>query len=1042
MNTKFNGILTLLLALTVQFVFAQKTVSGVVTDGNAPIPGVSVLIEGTTTGTETDFDGKYQIAAKSGDILVFSYIGMKTMKMTVGNSNTININLQEDENVLDEIIVVAYGTAKKSDYTGSASQISAKELEVRPLTNITNAIEGSTAGVQVSMAGGQPGSSQEIRIRGIGSVSASNDPLYIVDGFPFNGSFNSINPNDIESLTILKDASATSLYGNKAANGVVVITTKKGKKGEGQFNLSISNSFIDRSIKEYDRVDARDYYELMWEARRNSLAVPGTATEAQVTAANATASSSIYSLLLGNPFNVANTAIVGTDGKINQSAVLKVDDTDWTSPLERIGMRKNIDMNYSAATDKSDYYVSVGYLDESGYLLKSDFTRFTGRANVNFQVKEWFKTGFNIGASTSKGNQSQATSDQTSSFVNPVRFSRSMAPIYSIYMHNADGCYLLDANGEKQYDLYAARPQGGNNGRHIFAEIDWNEDLDKINALNSKAYVDFRLLTGLNLTLNASLEQRDYVNSEYRNKLIGDGAPLGAASRFNTKRSTLGLNQLLNYTKSFDKHNLSALLGHESYKFLYNETYQYKTQQIADGNYELINFVNTTENYTIEDRETGESYFSRLSYDYDNKYYISGSYRTDGTSKFSEDKRWGDFWSVGLAYRLEKESFLKDVKFLDLLKLRASYGELGNNLGINYYAYQGLYDIGVNNQTEPGILLNSLSSPNLFWETSVNKDVALEFGLFNRINGTIEYYHRISDNLLFNVPLPLSSGVETRIENIGAMFNSGIELGLNFDVIKKENLEWNLGFNASTVKNEFTELSQPEIITGTKKLMVGRSIYDYWLREWYGVDPATGAALYIPTEAAVTANGTDIVTINDEKFTKNQANAKYNYVGTAIPDLIGSISNSLRYKNLSLGFLLTYQMGGKIYDGNYASIMHSGTYGTALHVDVLDRWQQPGDITNVPRMDAGQIANFGAGSSRWLLDASYLNVKNISLSYNLPSSFTDVTFLNSAQVYFSAENVFSFNAKQGLNIQQEFNGTVSNVYTASRLFTMGINVKF
>ncbi|WP_372746315.1 SusC/RagA family TonB-linked outer membrane protein [Lutibacter sp.] len=1044
MKAKFNGIFTLILVLLVQVAFAQeKTISGTVSDGSGPLPGVTVVLKGSTKGTQTDFDGKYQIKAKKGDVLVFSFVGMKTASMAVGDSNSINVSMQEDANLLEEVLVVAYGTAKKSDYTGAATQINSESIENRALANVTSALEGSSAGVSVTAASGQPGSGQDIRIRGFGSVSASSDPLYVVDGMIYYGDISSINSNDIESLTVLKDASSTSLYGNKAANGVVMITTKRGKNKEGQFSLNISSSIVDRSIKEYERLNADQYYPIMWEALRNSIASPGTSTDAALAAANQTASSTIFDQLYNNPYNVANDQIVGEDGTLNANAeLLYPDDLDWSDAITRLGSRQNYDINYQGGTDKSDYFVSLGYLNEEGYIKNSDFERISGRVNVNYQANKWLKTGLNIGATTSTGNQSQATDAQSSSFVNPIRFTRNIGPIYNIYQHDATGAYVLDDNGDRIYDLTASRPSGASGGRHIVAEIDWNKDIDEITSLNGKTFFDIKLMEGLVFTTNVSFDQRNLYNTVFWNKEVGDGAPNGYASRTYNRRTSVGFNQLLNYNTSIGKHNISALAAHESLELRINAMYGAKREIIADGNVELINFVTTSDLYTYEDNLNDESYFGRLNYDFDGKYFLSASYRTDGTSKFSDATRWGDFYSIGGAWRLDKESFISNQKWIDMLKLRASYGELGNNSGISYYAYQGLYNLDYNNQSDSGYVLGTLESPDLQWETSASYDVALEFGLFNKISGTLEYFKRESANLLFDVPLALSSGSESTPQNIGTMYNKGFEISLDFDVIKNENFKWKTSVNASTIENKFTKLPQEEIVTGSKKYMVDRSIYDYWLKDWYGVDPSDGSALYVANEDAIIANGADIRTIDGNILTTNQANAEYHYAGSAIPDLTGSVFNSLTYKNFNLGFLFTYQIGGETLDYNYQSIMSSGTYGTALSTDILKRWQNVGDITDIPRMDASQTTNFNATSDRWLVDSSYLNLKQISLSYGLPSDLLSQIGVSTAQLYVSAENVVSFNARQGMNVQQSFNGTTSNVYTPSRIVSLGLNVKF
>lgn len=1020
----------------------QNMVSGTVTDATGPLPGVTIVIKGTTKGTQTDFNGKYQIAANKGDVLVFSYVGMKTQSVTVGDSNILNVVMQEDANLLEEVIVTAYGTSKKGDFTGSATQINSDDIGKISLSNVTTAIEGSSAGVTATFGSGQPGSGQDIRIRGFGSFSASSSPLYVVDGIPFTGSINSINPADIESLTILKDASSTALYGNKAANGVVMITTKKGKNRKGQFSLNMSASVIDRSIPEYDRLDAKQYYEIMWEVLRNSEAIPGVDDPADVTAANLYATNNIFEELESNPFNVAFDQIVGIDGNINPSAsLLNPDNLDWEDAITRKGFRQNYDMSFQGGTEKSDFYVSLGYLKEEGYILNSDFERISGRVNVNHQATNWLKTGLNVGVSTSQGNQAQATSGQSSSFVNPIRFTRGMGPIYNIYKQSANGDYILDANGDKIYDLDAARPSDANFGRHIVAEIDFNEDLDEITSINGKTFFDITLTEGLVFTINASFDQRHFYNTDYENKYVGDGAPGGRAGRTYNRRTSVGFNQLLNYTKTFnEKHNFKALLAHESLEYKISDLDGSRQQQIADGNSELINFVTTLGLTSVLDNRNDESYFGRLNYDYDGKYFVSASYRQDGSSKFSKETRWGDFWSIGAAWRLDREKFIEDKDWINSLKLRASYGELGNNSGISFYAYQGLYDLGYNNQAEPGILQAGLAAPNLLWEASESSDIALEFRLFdNRFDGVIEFYNRNSDNLLFNVPLPLSSGSTSIPENIGSMYNRGIEVSLNYDILRTDDLTWNFGINAATIKNEFTKLPQEEIINGSKKLMVGHSIYDYWLRDWYGVDPTDGEILYVAEEGST---GSSVRTIDGMTLTTDDAQARYHYAGTAIPDLTGSINNNITYKDFNLSFLFTFQIGGEILDSSYQGLMNSGSYGGALSTDILDRWQQPGDITDVPRMDPSNTTDFNATSDRWLTDASYLNLKRVNLSYDLPESILNNIGVSNALVYVSGENIFTSNARKGMSVQQNFNGTVNNVYTPSRILSLGLNVKF
>lgn len=1045
MKVKLLGLMTLCMALVIQVSHAQeKTVSGTVTsvsDG-LPIPGVNVIVKGTTRGVQTDFDGNYSIRASVGEVLAFSYVGMQTAEAVVGASNTINMGLGID-GALDEVIVVAYGTAKKGAFTGAATQINAEKIGERALSNVAGAIEGSSPGVVVNSANGQPGSGPSIRIRGFGSYSAGSDPLYVVDGMPYYGNVNAINSSDIESVTILKDAASTALYGNKAANGVVMITTKSGKNKKGQFTVEASSGVVSRSIGEYDSLGPDQYYEIMWESMRNSRAIPGVDTDAKVADANAYASTNIIKALGNNPYNVDDTNIVGIDGRINPNAqLLYADDLDWYDAISRTGFRQNYNVSYQGGIDKADFYVSLGYLDEEGYIKNSDFQRVSGRAKVNYEAADWFKTGFNIAGSTSQGNQAQATSSQSSSFVNPIRFTRNIGPIYNIYQHNPDGSYALDENGERQYYLNDNRPSGASTGRHILAEMLWNTDEDEITSLSAKAYADFNLAKGLTFTVNGSIDQRHRYNTSFENKYVGDGAPGGRASRRYVRRTVVGFNQLLNYETSFGLHNFSALAAHESLTLKNDNFYGSRSTIIADGNDELINFVTTTSLYSYLDSLNDESYFGRVNYDYDETYFLSASFRTDGTSKFAKDKRWGNFWSIGGAWRVDRENFIADQAWINSLKLRASYGEVGNNDGISYYAYQGLYDLGFNNQAESGFYQASLEARDLEWEKSGSYDIALEFRFFNRLNGVLEYYNRESSNLLFNVPLPLSSGSESIPQNIGTMYNRGFEVALDYDIIQTEDVVWNLGVNFATLENEFTKLPQEEIINGSKKLMVGRSIYDYWLKDWYGVDPADGAALYVPTQEAIDNSGSDLRTVDGTTVTTNEANAQYHYAGTAIPDLTGAINTSLSYKNFTLTALFTYQIGGEILDYNYRSLMSAGDYGNALHPDILNRWQKPGDITNVPRMDVSQDTNFDATSDRWLTDASYFNIKNINLGYTLPTSWTEGAGVKSARIYLNGENLLAFNERKGMDVQQNFSGTTSNVYTPSRVVSLGVNVNF
>ena len=1023
-------------------------ITGVVTssEDGLPVPGVTVKVQGTTIGASTGIDGVFTLPVPtSATALEFSFIGMQGQVVPINGRTRINVTLVPDLVAMDEVVVIAYGTAKKGSFTGSAAQIDSKKIETRPITNVTNAIEGTNPGIQVTSASGQPGSGQDIRIRGFGSVSASNAPLYVVDGVPFSGNLSSLNSNDIESISILKDAASSALYGNRAANGVVMITTKRGNKDRTAVQFTMTQGISTRSIPEYERIQGLDYYPLMWEADYNRQIFAATPVAPATAAQSST--DNLITRVGYNITNLPNNQVVGTDGKLNSNAKILGDyagDLDWQSPIMRLGHRSDYGLTFNGGADKSDYYVSLGYLDEKGYVLKSDFQRFTARMNVNTTPKSWIRTGLNLSGTLTNSN---VASSGGTSYVNPFFFTRNMGPIYPVYAHDpATGDYLIDpATGGYIYDLgnlpgLPTRVSGASPGRHVIAETLWNDDLFKRTVLGARTYVDFLFLKDFKFTINLSSDISAYNGSSFENKVVGDGAPAGRGERVNSLTTGITVNQLLNYSKTIDVHSFDVLLGHENFDYTYNYFRGFRQGLIVDGNTELINFTTTNSLTSYTDKYRTEGYFARANYNYNEKYFFSASYRRDASSKFFKDNRWGNFWSVSGAWRMDAENFIKSQDWIDMLKLRASYGAIGNDNGIGYYAWQALYDLGRNNAFEPGLQQSSLSNETLTWESNNTFDVALEFSLIKRVTGSLEFYHRISSNLLFAVPLPASSGITSQDQNIGEMYNQGIELRIGVDVVKKPNFIWNVDVNASTVKNELTKLPQEEIIDGTKKLMVGHSIYDFWLRDWYGVDPADGMALYDANIKDPVTQASNLRILGNDTVSISQNNAKYHYAGSAIPDLIGGITNTFSYKAITLSVLSTFQIGGKIYDGTYGSLMHSGDYGRASHVDILARWQKPGDITNVPRLDNSQLTPFGAASDRWLVDASFFSVKAVTLSYNLPLTLAQRAGMKGARVWLSGENLLLINARKGLDPQGSFAGTTDNVYSPSRILTVGINV--
>lgn len=1088
-----KNLLTLLLLSIVALnsAFAQnKKITGrvVSAEDGTPLPGVSVTIQGSTTGTQTNTEGDYAIQASSAQTLVFSYIGSITTTVKVGNSTIINVKLASNSKLLSEVIVVPFGVAKKETFTGSAAVVSSKDITNRPVTNVLNALAGAAPGITISSSNGQPGSSPAIRIRGFGSVNASSAPLIIVDGVQYENALSNISSEDVESMSILKDAASTALYGAKAANGVVIITTKRGKKNSDQINIKVTEGTISRAIPEYETANAFQYYALVWQSVRNSLAYAATGAISVSDASQIASglmprngnnlqtfggktyldvSQTLGALTVGgvykasnNPFNVPSNQIVDVNGNINPNAQLRYDDLDWYKPLKQNSLRSNYNINYSGGNDKSDYFASIDYTNEKGYVIKSDIERLTARVNVNSNPVKWFKTGANITGTITKSNfaqdvQTNGLSNSTA-FANPFFFARTIGPVYNVYAHDpTTGVLLYDINGAPVYDtgglaglgVVPNRPSGAYGGRHILEETLLNDNLFKRNILGGRTYAEISFLKYFKYTTNLSGDLSNNYLSQFGNPIIGDSAPSGSETKINTLSTTFNLQELLNYAQGFGKHHVNALLGHENYARVIEVVNGTRTSQIVPGITEFNNFTTTTNLQSAVDNDKSEGYFSQVNYDYDEKYLLSGSVRLDRSSRFAPKTRDGYFGSVGAGWKIDKENFLKDVTWIDALKLRASYGTTGNyqTLDVNgfqtYYPELALYNFN-NNATESGIIANPvIGNPDIQWEVNKTFDIGVEFGLFrNRLSGSVEFFDRRSSNLLFSVPLPVSSGFTSQFQNIGTMYNRGLEVNLNADAIRTKAFVWNLNLNLTTFKNQITKMPDktPEIVNGTKKLAVGHSIYDYYLRMYKGVDPSDGSALYVPVDGLT---GSTVRTINGVNYTTTAANAKLDYTGdSAIPKFLGSITNTFTYKALSLSVLATYSVGGKIYDSNYAALMSIGSYGGALSTDMLKAWKNPGDITDIPRIDAAASTNLYAASSRWLTSASYLNIRNATLAYRLPAKVAGKLFVKGASIYASGENIYLFSARKGLDPTQGFNGVVTNSYIPSRVLSLGLNV--
>ena len=1031
--------------------WAQQTVSGTVTDDNGlPLPGATVVVQNTNRGTTTDFDGKYQIQAIQGETLTFSYVGYASQNISVGSNATINVQM-EPTGLLEEVVITAYGTTTKEAFTGSAGLIGSDEISLRSATSPIGVLEGNTTGLQIINDSGAPGASPGIVIRGVGTLNGSTEPLYVIDGVQFEGSLASLNQDDIQSMTVLKDAASTALYGSRAANGVVIITTKKGIKrtvvdGDTTFpiqvNVSSQHGLITKGIREYEMLNPGEYYEMMWEAYKNTLG--------DLENPEAEASATIFNRLGYNPFDVEDTEIVRTDGTLNPDADVIYKSLNWYDLLERTGQRTNHSINVSGGSQNHQVYFSASYLDEQGYVIESSLERITSRLNADFDTTKWLTIGGSVNLATR--DILGVSGAGSNSIVNPFGFARNLGSIYPVYVVDNDGEVVLDEAGKPVYDFGEGHPDFGiqsrpySPGRHAIAEAILNEDLDRNNDLGFRLYSSFNITDDLKITFNYAQDIQDGINKRYENNIVGDGAPTGRYRETRFRRVVENFNQIVNFDKSFsDLHNFDLTLGHESFDRNYSQNFALANTQTAEGIFEFDNFsvISSLGGYTSDKRVEG--YFGRLNYNYNNKYFLSTSARRDGSSVFNSDVRWGNFYSVGGAWLIEKEGFMQNASFVNRLKLRASYGEVGNDDLLDFYISQPRYSLTSNAGT-PAIFWSDIGSSTLTWETVESWDVALEFNLFNNIiDGTVEYYRKNSSDLLYNLPIALSNGLNEKPENIGTMYNEGFEIGVTANIIRKDNFYWSLRAQASTLKNEITELPSP-FVSGSKRWDEGRSRYDFYLYHYAGVDPDNGDALYFMfDDDPVTGERVAVLDDDDNHATTNDwDDAGRAYTGDqSVPDLIGSLQNSLSYRNFALDFLFTFSSGGKVLDNGYSTMMHTGTYGRSFHKDILNAWREPGDQTSVPRLENGSVNQVQTQSTRFLTDASYISLKNVNLSYTFDESILGKIGVDLLRVFVSGENLFITTERTGLNPQYNLSGTPGgNDYNPSRILSFGLNLSF
>ena len=1051
------------------------TVTGKVvaeSDGQ-PVAGAYVLVNGTTIGTITDAEGKFGIKAVPADAkeIIVTFLGFSTASAPV-QAEPLHIVMQEDTHFLDETIVVAYGTATKSSFTGSAAMVKAETIENRVTSSVTNALSGTTPGVQVIGASGDPTSSGgSIRIRGFGSMSASNAPLYIVDGMPYDGSIADINPSDVESMSVLKDAAASAIYGARGANGVVLITTKKATSSDAVVKFDAKWGSNSRLIPQYDVItDPAEYYETHYKMMYNGQIYAGkTPAEAYAFAdanlfdeTNGGLGYKVYTVPEGQKF-------IGTNFKLNPNATLGYSDgtytylpDNWYDETFHNSFRQEYNLSVSGRKDKFSYYASAGFLQDGGVVNNSDYKRFTTRINADYQAKKWLKLTTNVSYSHSDAVSASYDGDYGSSG-NVFYITNNIAPIYPLYVRDADGNIMYE-NGYKVYDANQTNfKRPGITGNAVRDnEIDSNKTYADV--LNGKVGLVISPIKGLDITANVGLmndnTRYNYLYSRFASGSGSDGAVAVGHSRI----FALNTQYLVSYNTDFggSKHNLDLLAGYELYSL--------KLQSLTGSNDhlfdptvgELGNADGTskkkTSSYTAD--YVTQGFLARAQYDYDGKYFVSGSYRRDGSSRFAPGHRWGNFGSVGAAWLISQEGFMQGADWVNMLKLKASWGVQGNDslypnsgAAIKYYPYADNYSHSYNEETgEYSLTLNYKGNEELTWESSHAFNVGVDFELFNGyLNGTVEYFSRVTTDLLYSKDVPLSSGNPTGMYpvNVGSIRNNGVEVTLGGNIINTKNVQWDWNFNISHYTNKILALDESVSKEGIKGSYYiykeGGSLYESYIRKFAGVDPETGKATWYQKVKDEDGNWTGETTTTDVFSKADQFEN-----GSILPKVYGGFGTTLKVYGVDLSVQLAYQAGGKYYDGTYQALMHtSGSVGTAWHKDILNAWTPENRDTNIPRLDGNKDVGQTAVDN-YFISSDYLSVNNVTLGYTFPKKWMDKIKVAGLRVYVSGDNLAVASARKGVDPRFSVglggmtsgSGLNSGGYAAMRTITGGITLTF
>ena len=1051
-------VLLLVASLTCGLLASAQTkqVSGTVKDANGnAIVGATVIVDGTTIGTNTGTDGSFRISAPANGNLLVSFIGYEDQKIAIAGKTNIEVVLQDNYTAIEGVTVQTFGELKKKDLTGSITTVTAKDLQKMTVSSVSNALEGAVPGIQSYSTTGQPGTDAAIYIRGIGSINGNQAALIVVDGVPYSSALSTINPLDIESVVVSKDAAANALYGSRAANGVIFVTTKKGARNQkANITFEAKWGWNEMGVGEHETMqNPGDYYEWAYGGLYNYFTANGYP--------HANAAAGAYNNLfnvLGNymayKLPEGETLIDFETGRLNPNAQLLYAD-NYDDYLFTKQFRQEYTLSISGGNDKVDYYVSGNFLDDPSYVIMSSFKRYSGRAAVNAQVTDWLKLGTNV-SFTHRDTDDPGYGDAANTG-NVFLWTQWQNPTVPYYARDLDGNIRYNPDGTKMLENglgTTLSPFGST--QDIFNSMNMAHPLQSMSRdinrrvrdnIYANAYVDITFLKDFKFTANFTMDNVYDRTTFFQNNEYGIGAlpeNNGFVQKYAGFYTSYNTQQMLNYNKSInDLHNVDVMIGHEFNRTDNNDINAYNYNIFYPGIPELGNAVDPTKDVATSEhvKTTLEGYFARANYNYDDRYYLSLSYRYDGSSLFQYD-RWGHFWSVGGSWRISQEEFMKRALWVNDLRLRATYGVSGNQLN-SAYPYTNLWSIG-EMDGQPTISQSSVGNRNLSWERNKQVDVGLDFRLWNRVYGSFDWYNRRTHDLIWNRPTPASTGLTSRLENIGVLQNSGFEFDITVELIKSRNVYWNIGINGAFAQNKLIEFPEElgnaalggDYVSDAFLRGKGKSYYNLYLFDYAGVDPETGGELYWKNTTDSEGN------VTGRELTSNFAEANQYEMGDALPDMTGGLRTTFRWKGLDLNIQTAFQIGGKQWDGASANMYDPGRAGFAVSDDLIrNTWTPENPNAEFPMLMYGGTWQFRASNVNALYrDASYFSLKNLNIGYTLPQKWTSKLSIESIRVFFNADNLCFVSAHDGFDPRMGFSGMSGFIFPQARTFTFGITL--